>query len=190
MSAGDAAGAKKRPRRIALLLCLLLLIGGGLWYARPVGLDTLYPGMEPEIFDISISRFYKVWDNQPRNLRIAAGEPGFDELLSEWKALRFRRPLTNLVLQAIPPLANGPSRSLPLEEGMVHTLYILGIVHADSGEWNAAGLFFWIDEWSYTGNTLWGEAVHLPLKLSHDREVGQALGEKLWEASAPFESKL
>ena len=189
MSTEEKAGAKKRRlRKTLLIFCFLLLIGGGLWYARPVGLETLYPGMEPDIFDISISRSYEVRDYQPRNLRIATGEPGFDELLSEWKALRFRRPLTNLVLQAIPPLANGPSGPKPLEEGMVHTMDILGIVHADSGEWNAAGLFFWIDEWSYTGETLWGGAVNLPLKLSHGGEIGQMLGERLWDASMPVDS--
>lgn len=71
---------------------------------------------------------------------------------------------------------------------MVHTMDILGIVHADSGEWNAAGLFFWIDEWSYTGESLWGGAVNLPLKLSHGGEIGQMLGERLWDASTPVDS--
>lgn len=63
MSTEEKADAKKRRLRITLLIfCFLLLIGGGLWYARPVGLETLYPGMEPDILDISISRSYEVRD--------------------------------------------------------------------------------------------------------------------------------
>lgn len=188
MSAGEETGAKKRPRRIALLLCLLLLIGGGLWYTRPVGLDTLYPGMEPELFDISMRRFYEAGGTQTRSLRLAAEDPGFDEALSLLKALRFRRPLTNLVLQAIPPLANGPSQSKQLEEGMIYNMYLLGLVPSDSGDWNAEDLVFWVDEWFYFGNTLWGGSVRLPLKTSDSGKIGQALGRELWEIPAPADS--
>lgn len=188
MNTGKEAGALFRARRITFLLCLLLLIGGGLWYARPVGLEILYPGMEPELFDISMRRFYEAGGTQTRSLRLAVEDPGFDEALSLLKALRFRRPLTNLVLQAIPPLANGPSQSKQLEEGMIYNMYLLGLVSSDSGDWNAEGLVFWVDEWFYTGNTLWGGSVRLPLKMSDSGKIGQAMGQELWEIATPVES--
>ena len=35
-------------RDLPLLLAALLVIWG-LWYARPIGVDTLFPGLEPDI---------------------------------------------------------------------------------------------------------------------------------------------
>ena len=37
-------------RDLPLLLAALLVIWG-LWYARPVGVETLYPELEPDIID-------------------------------------------------------------------------------------------------------------------------------------------
>ena len=34
-------------RDLPLMLAVLLVIWG-LWYARPIGVDTLFPGLEPE----------------------------------------------------------------------------------------------------------------------------------------------
>ena len=36
-----------QKRRTVLFLLILALLAGSLWYARPVGLDTLYPNLEP-----------------------------------------------------------------------------------------------------------------------------------------------
>ena len=35
-------------RDLPLLLAALLVIWG-LWYARPIGVDTLFPGLEPDL---------------------------------------------------------------------------------------------------------------------------------------------
>ena len=37
-------------RDLPLMLAVLLVIWG-LWYARPIGVDTLYPELEPDIIE-------------------------------------------------------------------------------------------------------------------------------------------
>ena len=93
---------KRHPLKITALCLLLAMIAGGFWYARPVEFDTLAPGIEPELIDITLTRFYENRQAELRNLQLASNEPGFDELLVRLEELRFRRPPTNLVLQAIP----------------------------------------------------------------------------------------
>ena len=41
-------------RDLPLLLAALLVIWG-LWYARPIGVDTLYPELEPDIIEVYLS---------------------------------------------------------------------------------------------------------------------------------------
>ena len=43
-------------RDLPLLLAALLVIWG-LWYARPVGVETLYPELEPDIIEVYLSDF-------------------------------------------------------------------------------------------------------------------------------------
>ena len=43
-------------RDLPLLLAALLVIWG-LWYARPIGVDTLYPELEPGIIEVYLSAF-------------------------------------------------------------------------------------------------------------------------------------
>ena len=38
-------------RDLPLLLAALLVIWG-LWYTRPIGVDTLYPELEPDIIEV------------------------------------------------------------------------------------------------------------------------------------------
>ena len=43
-------------RDLPLLLAALLVIWG-LWYTRPIGVDTLYPELEPDIIEVYLSDF-------------------------------------------------------------------------------------------------------------------------------------
>lgn len=183
-------GVKKRDRqrrltlKIAVLCLLLALIAGGLWYARPVGLDTLAPGMEPELIDITLTRFYENQQSELQNLQLASNEPGFDELLAQLEELRFRRPPTNLVIQAIPCLENLTSQPKMLEDGDIEDLFIT-LAQSGPGDWRYAQLEFSIDEWSYRN---FGHSVMLPLGMSQSKEIGQDLGRELWVKSLPTES--
>ena len=76
----------------------------GLWYARPIGVDTLYPELEPDIIEVYLSDF-TTYRHEDRRLKLTAGTEEFDDLWSEIQELRFRR--------AFPALASSPT-ALPI----------------------------------------------------------------------------
>lgn len=175
---------KKRPLIIAALCLLLAMIAGGFWYARPVGLDTLAPGIKPELIDICLIYFDSDQQMEDRYLRLTSSEPGFDKLLSRLEELRFRRPPTNLVLQAAPFLENLASQPKMLEDGSIEHL-IITIAQSDPEGWKNAELDFDIDEWSYRD---FSHSVTLPLGMSQSKEIGQTLGRELWDQAQPEQS--
>ena len=95
---------KKNGKRWIVLLVILALLGGCLWYMRPV--PVVGPDMEPERMQISLICTGGPWSLESRSLELEQGDPQFEELLAQMKALRFRRPPTNLILQAIPALGS------------------------------------------------------------------------------------
>lgn len=88
-------------RDLPLLLAALLVIWG-LWYARPIGVDTLYPELEPDLIYVTLINFTGS-GHEDQNLTLTAGTEEFDDLWSEIQELRFRRSPFNVVVQG-PPL--------------------------------------------------------------------------------------
>ncbi len=88
-------------RDLPLLLAVLLVIWG-LWYARPVGVDTLYPELEPDIIYVTLIDFHRHTAMRSRISKFTAGTEEFDDLWSEIQELRFRRSPFNVVVQALP----------------------------------------------------------------------------------------
>ena len=58
-------------RDLPLLLAALLVIWG-LWYARPIGVETLYPELEPDIIEVYLSDF-TTYRHEDRRLKLTAG---------------------------------------------------------------------------------------------------------------------
>ena len=87
-------------RDLPLLLAALLVIWG-LWYARPIGVDTLFPGLEPDLVYVTLIDFTGS-GHEDQNLKLTAGTEEFDDLWSEIQELRFRRSPFNVVVQALP----------------------------------------------------------------------------------------
>ena len=58
-------------RDLPLLLAALLVIWG-LWYTRPIGVDTLYPELEPDIIEVYLSDF-NTYHHEDRRLKVTAG---------------------------------------------------------------------------------------------------------------------
>ena len=87
-------------RDLPLLLAALLVIWG-LWYARPIGVDTLYPELEPDLIYVTLIDFTGS-GHEDQNLKLTAGTEEFDDLWSEIRELRFRRSPFNVVVQALP----------------------------------------------------------------------------------------
>ena len=65
-------------RDLPLMLAVLLVIWG-LWYARPIGVDTLYPELEPDIIEVYLSDF-TTYRHEDRRLKLTAGTEEFDDL--------------------------------------------------------------------------------------------------------------
>ena len=167
-------------RDLPLLLAALLVIWG-LWYARPVGVDTLYPELEPDIIEVYLSDF-NTYRHEDRRLKLTAGTEEFDDLWSEIRELRFRRSPFNVVVQALPFL-----------EGIVDTyvkypetddLDTMSISFAqDNGTdiWRSEHLKFDVDAWSYRD---FDHGVTLPLLMKNGHEIGQKMAHELWEQAA------
>ena len=69
-------------RDLPLMLAVLLVIWG-LWYARPIGVDTLYPELEPDIIEVYLSDF-TTYRHEDRRLKLTAGNCGSGAPPSTW----------------------------------------------------------------------------------------------------------
>lgn len=166
----------------ATVLILALLAAALLWYSRPMGVHDLFPGMEPELIDVLIIKH-----NEPtldtsreitedRYLRLEAGSEDFSNLWTQLEGLRFRRPPTNPLRQMLPFLDGATSKTIDSE--CYHIIIGMACPRAEGQPWRSEELTFWIDRWEYRD---WRHAVTLPLYLSRGKEVGQVLGQQLWE---------
>ena len=182
-------------RDLPLLLAALLVIWG-LWYARPIGVDTLYPELEPDLIYVTLIDFtgsgheepdiievylsdFNTYRHEDRRLEFTAGTEEFDDLWSKIRELRFRRSPFNVVVQALPFL-----------EGIVDTyvkypetddLDTMSISFAqDNGTdiWRSEHLKFDVDAWSYRD---FDHGVTLPLMMKNGHEIGQKMAHELWE---------
>ena len=156
-------------RDLPLLLAALLVIWG-LWYARPIGVDTLYPELEPDIIEVYLSDF-NTYHHEDRRLKLTAGTEEFDDLWSEIRELRFRRSPFNVVVQALPFLEGIVDTYVKYPE--VDDLDTMSISFAqDNGTdiWRSEHLKFDVDAWSYRD---FDHGVTLPLMMKNGHEIGQ-----------------
>ena len=166
---------KRNVWRYLVLGAFVCLLVWGLWYHRPVGVEVLFPGLEIDRVEVTLLRTQGGEEDWERKLSLSAGEPEFDSLMEEVRALRFRRSPWNPLVRAIPAL----SRSVPggelSGEDKVQRMYL-----TFAGETERVGeLFFYMGHWRYldsaAGNT------QLTLSMTDGKAVGQALAGELWE---------
>ena len=157
----------KKRNVLLILLAVLLILGGTVWYMRPV--PVVDPELEPERMQISLICTGGPWSMESRSLELDRGDPQFDELLAQMKALRFRRPPTNLILQAIPALGDLADNTKVLTQPDYQIYVTLG-TEASSGTRFCYNLGDWMDL---------NHRAALPL-LPVDLD-GRAWAEALWE---------
>ena len=161
---------------IAALLALVCWCG---WYSRPVGVETLFPDLKPDMADVLLIQFDGS-GHESRSLRFSAGTPEFDEFRGQIQDLRFRRSPLNPLLQALPFLENAVSSSKTLEKGDISNLFI-GFAQDNGQEvWRSEELSFSVDAWHYEDHA---HGVSLPLLMKNSKDVGQTLAHTLWEQS-------
>ena len=167
-------------RDLPLLLAALLVIWG-LWYARPVGVDTLFPDLEPETISMHLSDFTGS-GQEVRKAVFNAGTEEFDQLWAEIQDFRFRRSPFNVVVQALPFLEGivGSHVKYPEADDIDHL--IIGFAQDNGTDtWRSEDLQFWTNTWSYRD---FDHGVTLPLMMKNGHEIGQKMAHALWEQAA------
>ena len=167
-------------RDLPLLLAALLVIWG-LWYARPVGVETLFPDLEPEIINVHLSDFTGS-GQEVRKAVFNAGTEEFDQLWAEIQDFRFQRSPFNVVVQALPFLEGIMENSTKYPEaGDLNHLYISFAQDNGTDIWRSEHLKFDVDAWSYRD---FDHGVTLPLLMKNGHEIGQKMAHALWEQAA------
>ena len=72
----------KKKIAVGAVLIALLLVGGGLWYTRPVGFSALFPGFQGEQVTSCSATLLPTYTNDAiQNVEIAPGSPDYQQLL-------------------------------------------------------------------------------------------------------------
>ena len=72
----------KKKIAVGAVLIALLLVGGGLWYTRPVGFSALFPGFQGEQVTSCSATLLPTYTNDAiQNVEIAPGSPDCRQLL-------------------------------------------------------------------------------------------------------------
>lgn len=72
----------KKKIAVGTVLIVLLLVGGGLWYTRPVGFSALFPGFQGEQVTSCSAVLVPTYTNDAiQNVEIAPGSPDCRQLL-------------------------------------------------------------------------------------------------------------
>ena len=159
---------------IAALLALVCWCG---WYSRPVGVETLFPDLEPDMADVLLIQF-DGRGHESRSLRFSAGTPEFDVFWEQIQELQFRRSPLNPVMQLFPFFENAVNTSRTLEDGDINNMFI-GFAQDNGQEvWQSEELTFSVDAWHYEDLA---HGVSLPLMMKNGKETGQELAHALWE---------
>lgn len=158
----------KFRKYLPLLGIVVVLVLWGLWYSRPVGVETLFPDFDPDSVEVTV-RAYNMND---RGETYQKGTPEYDTVLSEVRGLQFRRSVWN------------PIRQILSNEGILkHTCEpdykkIVFDFIQDDGEENHATyvLQFFLNEWFYctaSGNGKW-----LHLGMTDSKAVGMEMAQR------------
>ena len=88
---------RKFRKYLPLLILVVVLLLWGLWYSRPVGVETLFPGFDPDSVEVIASD-----RNVSPTASYSKGTPEYDDVLAEVEGLRFRRSVWNPIRQILP----------------------------------------------------------------------------------------
>lgn len=157
---------KAHWKALAGILALILALGAA-WYSRPVGIYEL--GLEePWAINVRISYAEPgVGDKDARSIGLTPEDPLWEPILEEAEALRFRRPLGNLLRQ----YWGDPART----EAVGTDAHV--VFHIWDSRGSALMLQMGAGRPCYTSPYT---TQNLPASLSGGEEAAQALAERLW----------
>ena len=157
----------KIRKYLPLLGIVAVLVLWGLWYSRPVGVETLFPDFDPDRVEVIASDY-----NVSPTESYSRGTPEYDDVLSEIRGLRFRRSVWNPIRQILPDQGVRKHSDDPDYRSLVFDFI------QDDGKENHAvyELQFVLNEWFYcdaSGNGKW-----LPLGMTDSKTVGMEMAQR------------
>lgn len=159
---------KAHWRILAVVLALVLWAA---WYARPVDIYKVAPGIkEPDAMDFVLYELGSSRKDYPIQ-NISPEDPEWRPALEAVEALRFRRPPWNLVLQFIPKRTTTGRATHDGDLNIIFHLHKQGKV--------SIHVQFFIDEWTYHSPYA---TRNLTLWVTDARESGETLA----KAFLPF----
>ena len=157
----------KIRKYLPLLGIVAVLVLWGLWYSRPVGVETLFPGFDPDSVEVIASDY-----NVSPTESYSRGTPEYDDVLSEIRGLRFRRSVWNPIRQILPDQGVRKHSDDPDYRSLVFDFI------QDDGKENHAiyRLEFFVDEWFYCAVS--GDAKTLSLGMTDSEAVGTEMAQR------------
>lgn len=157
----------KFRKYLPLLGIVAVLVLWGLWYGRPVGVETLFPGFDPDSVEVIASDY-----NVSPTESYSRGTPEYDDVLSEVRGLQFRRSVWNPIRQILPDQGVRKHSDDPDYRSLVFDFI------QDDGKENHAiyRLEFFVDEWFYCAVS--GDAKTLSLGMTDSKTVGMEMAQR------------
>ena len=157
----------KFRKYLPLLGFVAVLVLWGLWYGRPVGVETLFPGFDPDSVEVIASDY-----NVSPTESYSRGTPEYDDVLSEVRGLQFRRSVWNPIRQILPDQGVRKHSDDPDYRSLVFDFI------QDDGKENHAiyRLEFFVDEWFYCAVS--GDAKTLSLGMTDSKTVGMEMAQR------------
>ena len=157
----------KFRKYLPLLGIVAVLVLWGLWYGRPVGVETLFPGFDPDSVEVIASDY-----NVSPTESYSRGTPEYDAVLSEVRGLQFRRSVWNPIRQILPDQGVHKHSDDPDYRSLVFDFI------QDDGKENHAiyRLEFFVDEWFYCAVS--GDAKTLSLGMTDSKAVGMEMAQR------------
>ena len=152
---------------LPLLGIVVVLVLWGLWYSRPVGVETLFPDFDPDRVEVIASDY-----NVSPTESYSRGTPEYDDVLSEIRGLRFRRSVWNPIRQILPDQGVRKHSDDPDYRSLVFDFI------QDDGKENHAiyRLELFVDEWFYCAVS--GDAKTLSLGMTDSKAGGMEMAQR------------
>lgn len=157
----------KFRKYLPLLGIVAVLVLWGLWYSRPVGVETLFPDFDPDRVEVIVTD-YAVGD---RTASYSKGTPEYDAVLSEVRGFQFRRSALNPLRQVLP--YRGPR----MHSCDADKTILLEFTQEDGKENQTIYQLEFFVRWVYRVDS----GKILPLEMTDSEVIGTEMAYRYWD---------
>lgn len=158
---------RKFRKYLPLLGIVVVLVLWGLWYSRPVGVETLFPDFDPDSVEVIVTD-YAVGD---RTASYSKGTPEYDAVLSEVRGFQFRRSALNPLRQVLP--YRGPR----MHSCDADKTILLEFTQEDGQENQTIYQLEFFVRWVYRVDS----GKILPLEMTDSEVIGTEMAYRYWD---------